>query len=76
MLDSTHVLVSYRDGDPYYETSIVGTIDGTSISWGSASVFNSGTTLHTSSVMLDSTHVVVSYKDNGNSGYGTACILY
>jgi hypothetical protein len=76
MLDSTHVMVSYRDGDPYYGTSIVGTIDGTSISWGSANVFNSGTTQYISSVMLDSTHVMVSYKDNGNSGYGTSCILY
>jgi hypothetical protein len=75
MLDSTHVLISYRDYDnSQYGTSIVGTIDGTSITFGSGSVFNSGDTRDTFSVMLDSTHVVVSYRDAGNSYYGTSIV--
>jgi len=75
MLDSTHVLVSYRDsGNSSYGTSIIGTISGTSIAFGSESIFNSAYTSYTSSVMLDSTHVLVSYKDNGNSDYGTSIV--
>jgi len=77
MLDSTHVLVSYRDaGNSNYGTSIVGTINGTSITWGSENVFNSATTSYTSSVMIDSAHAMVSYRDGGNSNYGTSMVLY
>jgi len=76
-IDSTHVLVSYRNaGNSNYGTSIVGTIDGTSITWGSEVVFNNGTTAYISSVMSDSTHVLVSYQDFSNNKYGTSCILY
>jgi hypothetical protein len=77
MLDSTHVLISYRDyGNSSHGTSIVGTIDGTTITWENEIVFNSGVTGYTSSVMLDSTHVMVSYRDDDNSYYGTAVVLY
>jgi len=78
MIDSTHVLVSYRDyGNGGRGTSIVGTIDGTSITFGSENVFNnSGTTESTSSVMLDSLHAVISYRDHVNSQSGTSVALY
>jgi hypothetical protein len=78
MIDSTHVMISYRDvgNSGGYGTSIVGTINGTSITLGSEYVFNSANTSYTSSVMIDSTHAMVSYRDHGNSFYGTSCILY
>jgi outer membrane lipoprotein SlyB len=74
-LDSTHFVVGYRDnGNSYYGTAIIGTISGSTISYGSEYVFNSATTYEISVSALDSTHFVVVYRDNGNSNYGTAII--
>jgi len=75
VLDSTHICVSYQDnGNSYYGTSIIGTISGNNISWGSESVFNAGNTSNISAVLLDSTHICVSYIDYDNSQYGTSII--
>ena len=73
--DSTNdkVIIAYRDdGNSEYGTAIVGTVSGTSISFGSPTVFESGRS-DTISVAYDSTNdkVVISYKDNPNDGYGT-----
>ena len=68
------VVITYEDAqNSSYGTAIVGTVSGTSISFGFPSVFNTGTTYY-SSPTYDSTNnkVVIPYKDNGNSGYGTA----
>jgi hypothetical protein len=74
-LDSTHFVVGYRDdGNSNYGTAIIGTISGSTISYGSEYVFNSATTYNISVSALDSTHFVVGYRDNGNSNYGTAII--
>ena len=74
-LDSTHFVVGYRDnGNSGYGTAIIGTISGSTISYGSEYVFNSAATSYISVSALDSTHFVVGYRDNGNSGYGTAII--
>ena len=75
--DSTNgkVVIAYRDaGNSYYGTAIVGTVSGTSISFGSPVVFESANTDYVS-CCYDSTNgkVVIAYRDNGNSGYGTAC---
>ena len=67
-------LVSYRDGgNSQYGTSVVGTISGTSISFGSEVVFNSGDTEFTS-LAYDSfaQKVIVSYRDAAGSNYGKA----
>jgi len=69
-------VVAYRDsGNSLYGTSIVATVSGTSISFGSPVVFNSGSTYETSAT-YDSTaqKVVISYADNNNSGRGTAIV--
>ena len=76
--DSTtgKIVIAYRDDNNSNRgTAIVGTVSGTSISFGSEVVFNSGRTDHTSSV-YDSANgkVVISYKDLGNSNYGTAIV--
>ncbi|NOQ68471.1 hypothetical protein GQ568_03455, partial [Patescibacteria group bacterium] len=61
-LDSTHFVVVYKDGgNSSYGTAIVGTISGTTISYGSEYTFRSGNTEHISVSTLDSTHFVVSY---------------
>ena len=75
VLDATHFVVSYRDdGNSSYGTAVIGTVSGSSISYGSEYVFNSALIYYTSVAVLDATHFVVSYRDDGNSGYGTAVI--
>ena len=67
------VLISYSDGgNSNYGTAIVGTVSGTSISFGTAAVFETGGVEHLSS-SYDSTNqkFVIAYDDGGNSGYGT-----
>ena len=68
------VLVSYVDvGDSEHGKAIVGTVSGTSISFGTASTFESATTSELSSAFdSDAKAVVIAYKDEGNSSYGTA----
>ena len=74
-LDSTHFVVGYRDGgNSSYGTCIIGTISGSTISYGSEYVFNSADTTYVSVSTLDSTHFVVGYCDGGNSSYGTAIL--
>jgi hypothetical protein len=74
-LDSTHFVVGYQDdGNSRYGTAIIGTISGSTISYGSEYVFNSAATYNISVSALDSTHFVVGYMDGGNSNYGTAII--
>ena len=71
------IVVSYRDGgNSGAGTAVVGTVSGTSISFGSSSVFNSGNTSYTS-VSFDpntSGRFIVAYRDAGNSNYGTSCV--
>ena len=76
--DSTNgkVVIAYRDsGNSSYGTAIVGTVSGTSISFGSETVFESATTFN-SSLTFDSSNgkVVIAYRDSGNSDYGTAIV--
>ena len=70
------VVILHRDnGNSNYGTAIVGTVSGTSISFGSAVVFNSAET-DASSATFDSTNgkVVIAYQDKGNNSYGTAIV--
>jgi len=70
------VVIAYRDsGNSNYGTAIVGTVSGTSISFGSATVFESANSTH-QSIAYDTNaqKVVIAYKDEGNSSYGTAIV--
>jgi hypothetical protein len=70
------VVISYKDlGNSAYGTSIVGTISGTSVSFGTAVVFESATTQYTST-RYDSSEkkIVVSYQDGGNTNRGTSIV--
>ena len=70
------VLISYLDaGNSKYGTAIVGTVSGTSISFGSASVFESAETTHIDSAYDDNAQkILIVYRDNGNSDYGTGIV--
>jgi len=75
-VNAQKIVVAYRDGgNSNYGTAIVGTVSGTSISFGSAAVFEYTNTTH-SSMTYDSNSqkVVIAYRDSGNSDYGTAIV--
>ena len=70
------VVAAYKDvGNSNYGTAIVGTVSGTSISFGSETVFNAGNCGDISTV-FDSTNnkIVIAFTDDANSNYGTAIV--
>ena len=70
------VIALYSDGDnSNYGTAKVGTVSGTSTSWGSATVFESATANQIHCVYdVNAQRVVVVYQDAGNSSYPTVVI--
>ena len=76
--DSNKVVIAYTDnGNSGRGTAIVGTVSGTSISFGSANVFNggsSGTAFNSSSFDTSNNKVVIAYSDNNNSQHGSAIV--
>jgi hypothetical protein len=69
------VIAYYDNGNSNYGTSIVGTVSGTSISFGTAVVFESASTEHIGIAYdSDSQKVVIGYRDGGNSNAGTAIV--
>jgi len=70
------VVIAYQDaGNSNRGTAIVGTVSGTSISFGSAVVFESGHTSYTTTVFDPvNEKIVIAYKDEGNSQHGTAVV--
>jgi len=76
--DSTNnkVVITYYDpNDSYYGKAVVGTVSGTSISFGSTATFASANVRYPK-VAFDSNagKVVVAYRDLSNSNYGTAVV--
>tara|TARA_R100001509_G_scaffold95258_1_gene55355 strand:- start:9 stop:1454 length:1446 start_codon:yes stop_codon:yes gene_type:complete len=74
--NSGKVVITYRDiNNSDYGTAVVGTVSGTSISFGTPVVFNSGYTIY-NSVVYDSNaqKVVNAYRDVSNSNAGTAIV--
>ena len=71
---SQKTIIAYRDySNSNYGTAIIGTVSGTSISFGSEVVFNTGVTDNINIVSnTDTGACVVSYRDGNNSNYGTA----
>ena len=70
------IVIAYSDvGNSRYGTAIVGTISGTSISFGTAVVFEAATVYNVSATFdSNANKVVISYRDAGNSNYGTAIV--
>jgi len=74
-LDSSHVVIAFQDvSDGSRGKAVIGTVSGTSISFGSTYTFNPATTYWISCSSLTSSKFVVAYRDSGNNGYGTAII--
>jgi alpha-L-arabinofuranosidase len=70
------VVIAYADNaNSNHGTAIVGTVSGTSISFGSAAVFESAA-VEFNSIVYDSNaqKVVIAYQDEGNSSHGTAIV--
>ena len=74
--NSNKVVIAYGDdGNSSYGTAIVGTVSGTSISFGSPTVFESANSKQMSAIFDSSSNkVVIAYRDFGNSSYGTAIV--
>lgn len=75
--NANKVVVSYSEGSPTYAGALrVGTVSGTSITFGSEVTFNSATTDNIGSG-FDSTSnkVIIAYRDSGNSNYGTSVVF-
>jgi len=70
------VVIAYEDrGNSNYGTAVVGTVSGTSISFGTPVVFESAESRNISATFDSSNNkVVIAYDDNGNSSYGTAVV--
>ena len=70
------MVIFYEDQDnSRYGTAIVGTVSGTSISYGTPVIFNSGTTTYINATYdPDTSQTVTVYKDESNSNYGTAIV--
>jgi hypothetical protein len=70
------IVIVYSDvNNSRYGTAVVGTVSGTSISFGSSVVFESADTREPH-VAFDSTsnQIIITYRDTGNSSYGTAVV--
>lgn len=70
------VVIAYADaGNSGFGTAIVGTVSGTSITFGTAVVYESASTLNPS-IAYDAgaKKFVVAYRDSGNSSFGTAVV--
>lgn len=76
--DSTNgkIVIAYRDFvNSQYGTAIVGTVSGTSISFGAASVFESAATYYISATYdPNAGKIIVVYRDGGNADSGTAVV--
>ena len=74
--NSNKVVIAYKDdANSSYGTAVVGTVSGTSISFGTPVVFETGAVSYISTTFDSSSNrVVISYTDDGNSSYGTAVV--
>ena len=74
--NSNRIVIAYADGsNSNYGTAVVGTVSGTSISFGTPVVFESAYP-EESQITFDSNSnkVVIAYSDQGNSAHGTAIV--
>ena len=74
--DNGKVIIAYKDyANSNYGTAIVGTVSGTSISFGGAVVYETAYVEHISCVYdTGNDKVVIAYRDRGNSDHGTAIV--
>jgi len=74
-LTPTNFVIAYMDNsNSFYGTAIVGTLTGSTISFGNEFVFNSGTTTYISVTNMGVSSFIISYKDEDNFGIGTSLV--
>ena len=75
-LQTTRLLLPIRDeGNSNYGTGVVGTVSGTTISFGTPEVFSSSSTMYVAATFdTNNNAVAIAYVDFGNSEYGTAVV--
>ena len=74
-LDATHFVVAWRDAnDSDYGKCVIGTISGSSVTYGSVVTFNAADTRNPKIAKIDSAHFVIVFRDSGDSGKGKAMI--
>ena len=73
-VNANKTLISFQNNaSSNYGSAIVGTVSGTSISFGTAALFEDSQSTQIQSVYDSSTNkVVIAYQDSGSSSYGTA----
>lgn len=73
MISTTKFVVVYRDdADSYHGTARIGTVSGTTITFGDEQEFLAADSADYNSVaVLDESQFVVAYRDNADSGHGT-----
>ena len=75
-VEDGRVVITYRDaGNSNYGTAIIGTVSGTSISFGSEAVFNEASSTHNTPIYAANGKVVNVYRDGGNSNQLTAIVF-
>jgi hypothetical protein len=74
---ASKIVIAYGEGSGNAGTFKTGTVSGTSISFDSATVFESGSTNAQNGLVYDSSagKMVLSYYSGSNSGYGTSKVL-
>ena len=73
--NANKVVIVYDHGHSLSGKAVVGTVSGTSITFGTPSVFNSARVRDISAIFdTNSNKVVIAYTDEGNSYYGTAIV--
>lgn len=74
--NSNKIVVAYKDdGNSGYGTAVIGTVSGTSISFGTPVVFeNAQSEVYSVQFEPISSKIVIVYSDVGNSYYGTAIV--
>jgi hypothetical protein len=73
--NSGKLVIAYADlGNSGQGTAVVGTVSGTSISFGSQVVFCSGETQQTAITFNSSNTCVITYRNEGNSNYGEGIV--
>jgi hypothetical protein len=70
------IVLAYRDnGNSSYGTAVVGTVSGSTITFGTPVVFEAATTDSIAATFDTTTNkIVITYSDSGNSSYGTAIV--
>ena len=73
--DNSKVVASYIEFGTVQGKCVVGTVSGSTISWGTPVVFNSANTGQMDCVYDTANNkIVIAYEDFGNSSYGTAIV--